>query len=204
MAQKLSGVTVTTPKFRANWAYILKPRPKQDPKDKTQWSITCLFEKGQDLTVLKRAIFKAGVEAWGPDKKAWPKLKSTPFKNQGTAIRTRQNGDEFLPDGYVDSAVMMEAKTYNQPGLVDKDCNKIIDEVDFYSGCYALASVTFKAYSFKGDGITCYLQHVQKHSDGESLAGRTTAESAFTPLEVEGGDVEDVGEDLGDDLAGLA
>ena len=214
MSKKLSGVKVTTPKFRANWAYILKPRPQRaedvQANKKPQYSITCLFEKGQDLTVLKKAIIGAGAEAWGPNRKEWPKLKSTPFKDQGTALRTRKEGDgsEYLPDGYTPGAVMMEAKTYNIPGLVDQKLNKIINETDFYSGCYALAVVVFKAYEFKGFGITCYLQHVQKHSDGESLAGRTTAETEFTALDTPDESVGDIdlsgGNDLGDDLAGLA
>ena len=34
-------------------------------------------------------------------------------------------------------------------------------------------------------GITCYLQHVQKMADGDSLAGKTKAEDEFSALDTE-------------------
>jgi len=203
--KKLAGILYTTPKFRANWVYIFKPRPDRDGQaKKPQYSITCLFEKGQDLKELKKAIIAAGAEAWGPDRKKWPPLKSTVIKDQGDCIRKREDGTEYLPDGYTPGALYMEAKTYTPPGIIDKGRQAILDEGDFYSGCYARAQVIFKAYSYKGDGITCYLQHVQKWADGESLGGRTKPEDAFSAIETDDEDFETPTEkDDVDDMLGV-
>jgi hypothetical protein len=103
-----------------------------------------------------------------------------PFKDQGTAFRKGET--EKLPDGYEAGAIYLEAKTYNPPGVVGPKLERL-DEADLYSGCYARAKVVFKAYQYKGDGITCYLQHVQKVKDGESLAGFTKAEDCFEAIE---------------------
>jgi len=210
---KLKGVRFQTGKFRANWVHVIKPRPKKSADEKTKYTITMLFEKGQDLTELKKAIFAAGVEAWGADTKKWPRLKSTPMKNQGEQLKRRDDGTEFLPDGLVAGAYMMEAHTYNTPpGCVDQQKIEITDETQFYSGCYARASVVFKVYDFQGTGITCYLQNVQKWADGKPLAGRPRAEDEFSAIEVDPS-VLDGGEDAGagagvggaagDPLAGL-
>lgn len=185
---KNTGVRYVTPKFRASWCYVIRPRPEKTAQGKDQYSITMLFEKGQDLTELKKAILQAGVNEWGEDRSKWPKLKSTPLKDQGDALRKREDGTEFLPDGYTPGALYMEAKTYQKPGLVDQKLTEIIDETQFYSGCWARAEVMFKTYDFKGQGITCYLQHVQKVADGDPLGGRTRPEDAFSAIEDAGGE----------------
>ena len=200
--KKTTGVKVTTPKFRATWVFLFRPRPNvREPHKKPQYSVTMLFEKGQDLAVLKQAALEAGIQAWGP-KEGWPELNSTPFKDQASALKRREDGSEYLPDGYTPLAMMIEAKTNQIPGVVDQKCQPIIDETDFYSGCYARAVVVFKAYEYLGKkGITCYLQHVQKWADGDSLAGRAKAEDSFEAITPIGGNAQETGSP--DDLLGL-
>lgn len=191
--RKLKGIKVTTPKARASWVFLFRPRPAREEGKKPQYSLTLLFEKGEDLTGLKRACIAAGEEAWGPQKQ-WPKNLYTPFKDQGDALRTRDDGTEYLPDGYTSGAIFLEAKTFQQPGIVDQRRQPILDETQFYAGCYCRASIVFKAYDFLGKkGITCYLQHVQKWAEGEPLAGRTKAEDSFEAIALEGNDVDDLG-----------
>ncbi len=209
--KKLSGVKVTTPKFRVNWPHVLTPqdpRPGDAANKKPQYSVQMLFDKEAmatpEFAKVKAALLAAGVEAWGADRKLWPVLKSTPFKDQGTALKKRDNGEEYLPDGYTKGCIMLSAHSNQQPGLIDGKKNKILDESEFYSGCYARAVVVFKAYNFLGEGLTCYLQHVQKISDGGSLSGRTTAEDSFSPLEDESGFETPTDAAGGDDLLGGA
>lgn len=190
---KVKGVKVVTPVFRANWINVFKPRESMEAGKKPQYSVTCLFKKGENLDVLKEAANKAIIEAWGADKTKWPKEMKLPFKDQGVALKTRDDGTEYLPNGYEKGAVYFEAKTVNKPGVVDANAQPILDETELYSGCYMRASVVFKAYDYLGKkGITVYLQNLQKVKDGESLAGKTRAEDEFSAIKddfmAEGGD----------------
>lgn len=183
---KTKGVKVMTPPFRANWVFLFQPREAKEVGKKPQYSVTCLFKKGENLDALKKAANAAIVEAWGADKAKWPKELKLPFKDQGTATRTKDDGTEFLPAGYEAGAIYFEAKSQIQPTVVDSKLNRIIDESEVYSGCYMRATVTFKAYDVSGKkGITVYLQNLQKIKDGDSLAGRTRAEDEFSAIEVD-------------------
>ena len=66
---------------------------------------------------------------------------------------------------------------------VKKPLNPIIDRDEVYSGCYGRASITFCVYNYKNGmskGIGCYLNNLQKVSDGEPLGGmRASAEEDF-------------------------
>jgi hypothetical protein len=58
--------------------------------------------------------------------------------------------------------------------------NDIIEEKDFYSGCFARATVRAFAYSNKGNnGVAFGLQNIQKLRDGDPLGGRTRPSDDF-------------------------
>lgn len=212
MASKLTGVKIMTPKFRLNWPYLLKPytNPRQPDKE-PQYRCTMLFAKDEDLSGLKKAVKAAATEAWGPDKTKWPKIKSTPFKDQGSATFQRDDGQHVLREGYEKGAIMIEAKSKQPPGVIDQQKNHILDESEIYSGCYCRAIVVIKAYNFQGNcGITCYLQHIQKMADGDSLSGRTKPEDEFSAISDDSNSELSVNDDLeigdtpsNDDILGL-
>jgi hypothetical protein len=92
-----------------------------------------------------------------------------------------RDGDTERPEdeAYANS-YFLNANCNTKPGLVDKNCNAILDQDELYSGCYGRASITFYAFNKNGNkGIACGLNNLQKLSDGESLGGRQTAESDF-------------------------
>jgi hypothetical protein len=71
-----------------------------------------------------------------------------------------------------------------QPGLVDASLQRIISEQDFYSGCYARATITAYGYDKAGNvGVAFGLQNVQKLRDGEAFSGRTAAENDFDAVD---------------------
>lgn len=197
---KLKGVTLITPKFRANWVYLFEPRESNQEGKKPQYSVTCLFEKGQDLKPLNDAILAAITEKYGVDRNKWPKMAYLSLKDQGTALRVK-DGQEILPPGYTPGALYMEAKSYTQPGITGPKKEQLLPS-DLYSGCYMRAEVTFKVIEYLGKvGVTCYVQNVQKWSDGEKLGGgRIPAEDAFSAID-EGPAVSD--EVTPNELAGL-
>ena len=151
---------VITSKFRVSFPYVFRPsKPMQagaDPK----YTITMLFKKGEDLSKLKAAAQEAVVEKWGADKLKWPKNMRNPFRDQGEK--------EF--EGYEAGAIFVTATSKQRPGLVDSKLQDIIEDKDFYPGCYARASVRAFAYDQAGNrGVSFGLQNVQKLADGDPL-----------------------------------
>lgn len=83
--------------------------------------------------------------------------------------------DEAYKDSY-----FINANSTLKPGILDADRNHIMDQSEFYSGCYGRVSITFYGFNVNGNrGIAAGLQHVMKTKDGEPLGGRSTAEDDF-------------------------
>lgn len=158
-----------TPEFRVSYPKVFKPE-RNELNGNDEYSIVALFKKDEDLSKLK-AIVKAAAEAqWGADPKKWPKDMRSPFKDQGDKEKEDDDGNTYLPDGYVKGATFCTFKSQKRPGLVNGRNEDIIDESDFYGGCYARAQVNAKAYDKKGNkGVSIYLNHVQKTRDGDSF-----------------------------------
>lgn len=84
--------------------------------------------------------------------------------------------DEAYADSY-----FINANSKLKPGIVDTDLNPIMDQTEFYSGCYGRVSLTFYAFNVNGNkGIAAGLQNLMKTDDGEPLGGRVSAEADFS------------------------
>jgi hypothetical protein len=182
-----------TPEFRVSYPYVFRPQQPMagsDPGAKPKFSVTMLFPKGADLSKLKKAAEAAVMEKWGD------KINDkTPVDPQNPATGTK--GQQFLAklrkpfrdqgekesEGYMPGAVFITATSSQRPGLVDGANNDIIDETQFYAGCYARATVRVFTYDKKGNkGVAFGLQNIQKLRDGESLSGRMKAQDEFEPV----------------------
>lgn len=157
-----------TPEFRVSFPAVFKPkRQKGDATSEPKYGLTMLFPKGADLSKLKAAAQEAVKEKWG-DKP--PKNLRSPFRDQG----------EKEYEGYVEGAVFVSASSKQKPGLVDRQRQDIIDETEFYPGCYARATIRAFAYDNNGNkGVAFGLNNVQKLRDGDPLGGRTRAQDDF-------------------------
>lgn len=92
-----------------------------------------------------------------------------------------RSDDEAYKNSY-----FINANSKDRPGIVDKNVKPILDQSEFYSGCYGRASITFYAFNQNGNkGIACGLQNLQKLMDGEPLSGRSRAEDDFATFEDE-------------------
>ena len=161
---------VMTPKFRVSFPYVFRPAKPMKQGDQEKYSITMLFQKGEDLSVLKKAATEVLTEKFGADQSKWPKGMRNPFKDQG----------EKEYEGYEPGAIFIRASSFQRPGLVDQKKNDIIEDRDFYPGCYARATVRPFWYDKLGNkGISFGLQNVQKITDGDPLGGRTKATDDF-------------------------
>lgn len=180
-------ITAKTPKFRVSYPAVMKPRLNK-LKGKEEYSVECLFPKGQDLSALKKAVQQAIIEKWGTDKSKWPKNvpqmlepgeKGCPFKKQDDKEK-----DGVMPDGYEKGAIFLRLNSTRKPGVVDGSLSPITEESEFYGGCYARASVTVYAYDQAGNrGVSFGLVNLQKMADGEAFSGITRAEDDFEAIE---------------------
>lgn len=170
------GIKVMTPQFRASFAAVFQPkRPAGDDRAEPQYSLVMLFPKGADIGALKNAAQRALEEKFGAEKVkklvASKKLK-TPFKDQATLV----NKDGDMHAGCEAGAVYVQANRKQKdgpPGIVDEKVQDIIDQDDFYSGCYARATV--EAYAWEhptgGTGVSFALHNIQRLKHGDRLGG---------------------------------
>ena len=157
---------------------------------KSEYSVVALFPKGTDLSALEALAKEVAIEEWGPDVSKWPTPRRNPFRDQGEkAKKDDATGKMVLPGGYEAGCVFINLKSAQRPGLVDEKVQDIIDETQFYAGCWARASVHAYAYNHTGNaGIAFGLNNVQKMKDGDPLSGRTKAADDFAPIEALAGE----------------
>lgn len=174
-----SGLTVITPAAIASYAYVWKPRPSLKPGGEPQYSITLVFPKGTDLTPLRNAAKLAATRMFGA---TMPKNMKVPFRK----------GEEISDDAMFRGATVITARTNQKPGIVDRNTQPILDEMDFYSGCKCRASVYAFAYDQQGSkGVSFLLNNLQKLADGTRLSGRRPAEEEFAAVDGEQSDDEE-------------
>lgn len=162
---------VLTPEFRVSYPYVFRTSKPMQEGGEPKYSVTMLFPKGADLSKLKKAAEQAAIDKWGKDK--IPKGMRSPFRDQG----------EKESEGYEAGAFFITATSRQRPQLVDAQVNDILDETQFYAGCYARATVRAFAYDKAGNrGVSFGLQNIQKLRDGESLSGRMKAQDEFEPV----------------------
>jgi len=160
----MSKARIMTPAFRVAFPEVFVPGGMDPAKPK--YSITMLFDKTEDISELKRIAQAAAVEKWG-DKV--PAGIRKPFRD----------GDETAWAGFPGNT-FVKAATKFQPGLVDANVQPIIDQTEFYAGCWARATVSAYAYDVSGNkGVAFNLHNIQKLKDDEPFIGVISAEQDF-------------------------
>lgn len=176
----------TTPEFRVAFPTVFRPKLNTQ-NEKMEYSIVALFPKGTDLSKLAAAAGVALEKKFGADKSKWPgdlsKYKS-PFRDQGDREKKDpETGKMVLPQGYEKGAMYMNLRSGQKPGVVDKAVQPIIDESEFYGGCYCIATINAYAYDIKGNrGVSFGLGNVQKVRDGDPFGNRSKPEEDFAPV----------------------
>lgn len=175
--------TVLTPKFRVSYPNIFKPVVNK-LSGQSEYSLQALFPKGTDLTKLKQVAKEVAEAKWGKDK--LPKNLKSPFRDQSDrAKEDEETGKTTMPAGYEAGAIYMNLKSKQRPSVVDQKVEEIIDDSQFYAGCWARASIVAFAYDQAGNkGVSFALRNIQKVADGDPLSGRTTAQDDFSPVDM--------------------
>lgn len=157
---------IITPVFRVNFPSVFQPR--KDSNGNEKYSVQMLFDSDTDLKEM-RALAKKTAMAKYPD--GIPKNFTKPFR------KGEEKSDEY-PE--YEGMIFTNAGSKFKPGLCDSKGNDIISGDDFYSGCYAKASVICYCYNVNGNkGVTFGLQNLMKVKDGERLGARNSAQDDF-------------------------
>lgn len=170
---------VVTNEVRFSYCHVWTP-DSIDPNDEPKYSVAILIPKHDTVTLQKIQTAIAAAAEAGKTKLAGPNGQIN-YNILKTPLR---DGDAERPDdpSYV-GHYFMNASSKSRPGVVDQNVQPIMNQSEFYSGCYGRASVNFYAFNAKGNkGIACGLNNVQKTRDGEALAGGSSPEEDFTPV----------------------
>ncbi len=160
------------------WSYTSVWEPKSINGGAPKYSVSLIIPKSDKATVQKvrsaiEAAYKEGEAKLKGNGKSAP-----PFASLKTPLR---DGDIDRPDDPAyENAFFINANSATAPGIVDAQCNPVLNRSDVYSGVYGRASINFYAFNSNGNrGIACGLQNLQLIRDGEPLGGKASAESDF-------------------------
>jgi hypothetical protein len=163
---------------RTRWSYANVWEPKSINGGTPKYSVSLIIPKGDTKTVEK---VKAAIQAAYEEGQA--KLKGNGRSVPAlTAIKNPlRDGDTERPDDEAYAGCyFINANSQAAPGIVDADCNPILEHSEVYSGVYGRASVSFYAFNSNGNrGIACGLNNLQKLADGTALGGHTRPEDDF-------------------------
>lgn len=172
-----------TPEFRVAFPAVFQPK-RNDLNGKDEFSIVALFPKGADLSGLKKAANDAAVKKFGADTSKWPPGMRSPFRDQGERIEAAKRENKPAPQGYEAGAIYLTLRSTQRPGVVDQNVQEIIDQADFYGGCWAKASLNAYAYDQKGNrGVAFGLGNLQKVRDDDYFGNRTKPQDDFAAVE---------------------
>ena len=167
---------ITGPNTR--WSYANVWQPKSINGGAPKYSVSLIIPKSDTETVSKiKAAIKAAYEEG--QAKLRGNAKSVPaLEYMKTPLR---DGDKERPDDEAyKNSYFINANSGTAPGVVDANCQPIIDTSEVYSGVYGRASINFYAFNSNGNkGIACGLNNLQKIRDGEPLGGKARAEDDF-------------------------
>ena len=173
---KSNPMKVVTGIVRFSYANVWEPKGINGSTPK--YSVSLIIDKDDTKTIndIKEAIkaaYEEGSVRLKGNGRSVPSLDSikTPLRD----------GDKDRPDdeNYANS-YFVNANSTTPPGIVDVDCNPILNHAEVYSGVYGRASINFYAYNKNGNrGIACGLLNLQKVRDGQPLGGHSRAEDDF-------------------------
>jgi hypothetical protein len=167
---------VTGPDTR--WSYVNAWEPKSINGGTPKYSVSLIIPKSDTKTIAK---IKAAIEAAYHEGEGKLKGNGRTVPPLATLKTPLRDGDAERPDdpAYA-NAYFMNANNSSAPGIVDADCQPIIERSEIYSGVYGRASLNFYAFNTNGNkGIACSLNNLQKIRDGEHLGGKSNAEDDF-------------------------
>lgn len=168
----MESTKVIIPNVRFSYAHVFEPTAIEEGQTK-KYSISLIISKQDKKTVEKvQAAVKLALEQGKA--KLGGKIPAN-YKNPLRDGDTERPDDEAYQDAY-----FINASSTRKPGIVDADLEPLMDQDEFYSGCFGRASVNFYAFNVSGNkGVAAGLQNLQKTKDGDRLSGGASAADDF-------------------------
>lgn len=176
---KMTNLTKVITGVNTRWSYANVWDPKSINGGTPKYSVSLIIPKSDTVTYNKikaaiQAAYEEGQSKLKGNGKSVPALSiiKTPLRD----------GDLERPDdpNYANSW-FINANSGTAPGIVDADCQPILERSEVYSGVYGRASINLYAFNSNGNkGIACGLNNLQKIRDGEPLGGKSRAEDDFS------------------------
>ena len=165
---------VVTGKVRFSYANVFEPKAVNDD-EAPKYSVCVIISKDDKKTLdaIRKAIEaakQAGKAKLADKNGRIPSNIKTPL---------RDGDDERGDDPAFENSYFLNCSSNRRPSIVDKDLAPIMDREEFYSGCYGRVSLNFYAFNVQSKGIAAGLNNIQKLSDGERLAGGSSADEDF-------------------------
>ena len=175
--KKISDTQVRLGLVRFAYLHIFEPRRNQDGTT-GKYECVCIIPKTDTKTV---AMFNEALEAAKQEGIASKWGGKLP-RNFDAGLR---DGDE-KEDPAFEGCWYFNAKSNRKPGvrvLEEGEVLEVLENDDFYSGCYGAVVVNLFPYSKGGNnGVGVGLNNLIKIEDGERLSGGRTAEQDFGDL----------------------
>lgn len=173
-----------TPLCRFTYAYVFEPKANLSGALKYSCGIMIPKSDTDGIAMIKKAIDEA-IQA------AIAKGTFNKAASQSRAFKyPLRDGDQYYAEAPDDSAraarecfrgyMFLSASNNNPIGVVDKYAQPIMDQNEFYSGCWGHADIRFYGFSRSGSvGIGVGLNNVMKKRDDDRFDGRQSAQVAF-------------------------
>lgn len=165
---------VVTGKVRFCYVHVFEPTAMTE-NDEPKYNVCIVISKDDKVTLNK---IKKAIDAAKELGKS--KIVDKNGKIPASLKTPLRDGDvERSDDPVFKNSYFINANSQRKPGVVDSNLNAIIDQEEFYSGCYGRASISFYAYNVQSKGIAAGLNNLQKLEDGERLDGGSSPEEDF-------------------------
>ena len=183
---KNANKKVVVGEVRFSYAHVFEPWGDTDPK----YSVVAVINKNDTHIIDK--IKKAIQEVYDEERQGM--FKGRTIASLALPLKDGDNpGEGREPNPSYVGCYYISANRKTAPGVVGRDRKPIINQDDFYSGCYGYISMTIAPYDINGKkGIKAYLNHIMKTRDGERLGGASTAEFDFADVPISADDVSDL------------
>lgn len=157
---KVEGVSLELPKFQMSYPYLFT-KAKYKGEDQG-YKVDALFDKEEDLSLIKKAITKAKVNMFGKNKDKWPKV-----------VSCIKDGDEKQDQANYEGKLYITLKSkVRKPVVVDKKKKPIEDESEVYGGRFARAAVMIMIVKSGSTYYSaCYINAIQVLEHGEAFGG---------------------------------
>jgi hypothetical protein len=144
-----------------------------------KYNVSLLIPKTDTVTINKvkaaiQAVYEESESKLKDNARACPPLDV--IKNPLRDGDRERSEDETYRNCY-----FINANSPSTPGIVDANCQQIIERSEAYSSVYCRASINFYAFDSKSNrSIACDLNNLQKICDSEPLGGKSRAKDDFS------------------------